>query len=219
MDSAEELRQYYAARASVYDETAGYTDPESERLRGPIKARMREIFRGLDVLEIACGTGYWTEVVAEAAMSVNATDIHPELIAATEKRCRRLGNVTCLTADAYSLEGVRSGFTGAFAVWWFSHVPKAQLGAFLSALHDKLAPGAVVLFRDQLRYDHPARRIDENGDTVEQRTLSDGREFEVVKNFPTREDVTAALSGIAEDVQYTERPAERSWEVVYRVKG
>jgi protein-L-isoaspartate O-methyltransferase len=210
--------EYYAARASVYDETAGYTNPEAEQLRVPIKARYREMFAGHAVLEIACGTGYWTPTVAEVARSVLAIDINASLSSRARDRCKHLSNVEFRIADAYTLDGVPTGYSAAFAHWWWSHVPVERLGAFLNALHSRLLPGAFVLFVDQLPYGGHVRRTDENGNTVEQRSLPDGRVFEIVKNFPTEESIRNALAGIADNIQYVERPDEKSWNVTYNTK-
>ena len=63
----------------------------------------------------------------------------------------------------------------ALAVFWWSHVPLGRIGDFLSTLHAKLAPGAVVLFADELPYDRYPTRTDADGNHLELRTLPDGR--------------------------------------------
>jgi len=219
MSAIDETTRYYDARAPVYDETAGYRDPEGERLREPIKARYRELFKGHDVLEIACGTGYWTAAIAEAANSVLATDVNASVIGIAQERCRGLPSVRFQLADAYALEGVPTGFTAGMAIWWWSHIPKHMIHPFLSALHSKLRPGSPVLFRDQLPYPGPPRRQDSDGNTLEQRTLPDGSSFEIVKNFPTEQELREALHGCADDVHYFPRAHQKHWELTYRTRG
>jgi SAM-dependent methyltransferase len=214
----DKVAEYYAERAAVYDETAGYTDEIAEELRSPIKERYRQLLAGHDVLEIACGSGYWTQVVGEVVNSVLAIDINQRMIEQARGRCRNLPHVKFRVADAFSLEGIPGGFTAAFAIWWWSHIPKGEISAFLSALHSKLIPGALVLFTDQLRYDDPRRRVDDDGNIIEQRNLPDGRVFEVVKNFPTAAELTDALRTMADNVEYKERPQEKSWTVIYTTK-
>lgn len=218
-DPVTETAEYYAARAPVYDETAGYSDLEAEELRISIKERFRSLFAGHKVLEIACGTGYWTPTIAEVAESVHAIDINPVVLSQAEERCRRFRNVTFQIADAYTLAEVPGGFSAAFGIFWWSHVPRERLRDFPGALHIRLEPGAFVLFRDQLPYDGPSRRTDAHGNTLEERSLPDGRTFEIVKNFPTEEDLRDTLAGIADHVEYIERPDEKSWSVTYTVRS
>ena len=213
------VARYYAARAPEYDVSAGYTDSVAEALRAPIKGRYREALAGLEVLEVACGTGYWTEVIAATARRVVATDVDPGMISLARERLSSWRNVRCEVADAYSLEGISGRFTGAFSHWWWSHVPRPQLGLFLDSLHEKLEPAALVLLADQLPYHHEHWRHDANGNRMEQRTLRTGQKFEVVKNFPTEEEVRNALRGRAQQLIYEQYPDQGLWEVRYRTPG
>jgi protein-L-isoaspartate O-methyltransferase len=218
MSHADDVVNYYNERASVYDVTAGYADLEAEKLREPIKARFRQVFRGRKVLEIACGSAYWTEVIGETAEAVLAIDINRSLLEQAQKRCAHQANVSFQIADAYTLEGVPGGFNAAFGHGWWSHIPKKNIKTFLTALHSKLMTGALVLFNDQLPYGGFYRKQDEDGNRIEQRILPNARSFMIVKNFPDKNEITNTLSGFADDVQYTPLPAEDHWEVIYRVK-
>ena len=218
MSLSDAVAKYYAARAGEYDVTAGYQDLDAEHRRASIKAEFREALRGLDVLEIACGTGYWTAVIATAARSVVAIDLDPVMVAAAERRLSEAANVRCLVADAYSLDGVPGPFNAAFAHWWWSHVPKSRLRSFLATLHTSLSPGALVLFADQLPYEAGARRRDDDGNILEARTLRSGAVFEIVKNVPTEPEIVYVLRGLAHTVVYSESPQEGRWTVTYRVR-
>jgi len=218
--SSRAVVEYYAARAQEYDLTAGYCDSVAEKARGALKELFQKAMKSRDVLEVACGTGYWTEVVARAASSVLATDISDAMLGFARQRLAALRNVRFQVADAYSLQGVPGGFTAAFAHWWWSHIPKRLVPQFLATLHGRLAPDARVLFVDQLpsAYVRVNPGVDAEGNTTEERTVSDGRTFRIVKNFPTREEVLAALAARATDVEYREFPGERSWSVCYLVR-
>jgi protein-L-isoaspartate O-methyltransferase len=221
------VAQYYAARAHEYHETTGYDDTQTDAGYTELKATHQAAFKGLDVIEIACGTGYWTEVIAQTARSVLATDIHAQLIEITRERLKSLTHVRCEVADAYTLAGVDGTFSGAFAHYWWSHIPKAMRRTFLDSLHEKLRPGAFVSFTDNLEYqaDWVKRRIDEHGDVYEERRLRDGSCFETIKNFPSEAEFVELLSGMADDLSFLEHragplddPTSRLWTVSYRLK-
>ena len=209
---------YYAARATEYDATSGYQRREAAAALAPVRARYQLAFAGKDVLEIACGTGYWTKAVALTARSVLATDVNSETIEVARQRVAGRANVRFQVANAYTLEGVAGPFTGAYGQYWWSHIPMARIREFLAALHARLVPGSRVMFLDALEYHYRRpRRFDENGDLLEERLLRDGTSFEIVKNFPSAEDVRSALAGLASEVTYREYAAVGYWFVSYIV--
>jgi demethylmenaquinone methyltransferase/2-methoxy-6-polyprenyl-1,4-benzoquinol methylase len=72
------LIDYYARRAPEYEQI--YHRPERQQDLRKLEQLVTQAFCGLDVLEIACGTGYWTQFIAKQARSVLATDCNREVI-------------------------------------------------------------------------------------------------------------------------------------------
>ena len=169
---------YYRRRAREYDATA-YGDVAAARTRiARLVAQMRPAG---SVLEIACGTGLWTEVLARWADSVTAVDAAPEAVAIARDRVRP-ARVRFEVADVFSWDpGTR--FDVIFFSAWLSHVPASRFGEFWRSLGGLLAPNGRVLFIDE--------HVDERGkeayladrDEVIERRLRDGSTFRVIKNF------------------------------------
>jgi 2-polyprenyl-3-methyl-5-hydroxy-6-metoxy-1,4-benzoquinol methylase len=217
MTSGPELAAYYAARAAEYERV--YDKPE----RRADVARLREIvppiFRDRNVLEVACGTGYWTPLVARHAVSVVATDVGEEVMSlAKQKRYDGTARVEFRLADAFDLSRVAGEFDAAFAGFWWSHVLRSELPPFVRGLNSRLTPHSIVMFIDNRYVDgsnYPITRTDAAGNTYQQRTLEDGAQHEVLKNFPTPAELRGCLeaNGGAE-VKVTE--LEYYWYAVYR---
>ena len=102
-------------------------------------------FRG-DVLELACGPGTWTAMLAQRAASVTAVDGAPEML--REAAASAPGeNVTFVQADLFSWRPERR-YDAIFFGFWLSHVPDERFDAFWSTVADALAPGGHVVFVD-----------------------------------------------------------------------
>src|SRR6202043_371464 len=72
--AAGQLAEYYQQRAAEYD--AVYAKPERQQDLAQLKELLPPLVAGRHVLEIAAGTGYWTQVIAPAAASITATDLN-----------------------------------------------------------------------------------------------------------------------------------------------
>jgi demethylmenaquinone methyltransferase/2-methoxy-6-polyprenyl-1,4-benzoquinol methylase len=196
------LVNYYAARAAEYDRI--YSKPERQGDLSVLRRLVESRLAGAHVLEVACGTGYWTEILARAAASVVATDINEEVLALARARLGETQNTTIHQADAYAPPLARRPFTAGLAAFWWSHVPKSKLSGFLRGLHRVLSRGARVVFIDNAYVEGsstPISRADESGNTYQTRRLEDGSTHEVLKNFPTAAELRAAVEPFATDVR------------------
>jgi len=211
-----DLRRYYAEQAGEYDRV--YEKPERQNDLARLREKLCRLLTARRVLEIACGTGYWTEPVGPVAKSVLATDINPEVLSIARHRCGGIPSVRFMEADAYTLAGVERDFTAALAAFWWSHVPRSRIPAFLSVLHLKLASDALVVLMDN-RFvpgsSTPISRTDQEGNTYQQRQLADGRTYEVLKNFPDEAEIGRCLAGQATEVRF-ER-LTYYWLATYRI--
>lgn len=211
-----DLARYYARRAAEYERI--YHKPERRHDLALLREQIPPLFAGRVVLELACGTGYWTEQIARVARSVVATDLNPEVLALAQRKDYPAANVRFVRADAFDLGTVGGRFSAAFAGFWWSHVLRAERAAFLGTLHHRLGAGARVVFLDN-RYvegsSTPIARRDAGGNTYQLRTLDDGTRHEVLKNFPSEAEVRAALAQQA-DVTFAE--LDYYWYVAYHVQ-
>jgi demethylmenaquinone methyltransferase/2-methoxy-6-polyprenyl-1,4-benzoquinol methylase len=201
------LPEYYRRRAQEYERI--YDKPERQADLAVLRERLPRLLADRDILEIACGTGYWTAACAPAARSILATDLTAETLAIARAKAYPPGRVRFAEADAYALEGLEGRFDAGLACFWWSHLPKERIPAFLAGWHRRLGPGARVVLLDN-RYvagsSTPLSRTDAAGNTYQARKLADGTEHEVLKNFPAREELAGVLAGRASGLEWLELP-------------
>ena len=101
--ATKEMVEYYDCRAAEYDHSMGYGDPAAGIFYEPIIQFLRQKFCGRDVLEIACGPGYWTQQIADVATSVLATDVNQSVLEQAGKKVFSKRNVEFRQADVYKL--------------------------------------------------------------------------------------------------------------------
>jgi SAM-dependent methyltransferase/protein tyrosine phosphatase (PTP) superfamily phosphohydrolase (DUF442 family) len=216
-DAVAAMAHYYAQRAAIYERV--YHKPERQADLRAIEAWLPDAFANRRVLEIACGTGWWTQHAARDCAHWLATDLNPETMAIARAKALphdAQGNskVAFATADAYNLASTLGDqrFDAGFAGCWWSHVPLPRLRPWLDQFHALLEPGARVVMLDNAfvqTSNHPIHRRDAEGNTYQLRTLDDGSTYEVVKNFPTQDETIAALGPRARDATWWQPTQER----------
>jgi 2-polyprenyl-3-methyl-5-hydroxy-6-metoxy-1,4-benzoquinol methylase len=197
----QEMRTYYQARAHEYDEWFYRQGRYSQgaELDARWFAEADEAFSALDtlqltgdVLELAPGTGIWTERLIRTATTITAVDASPEMLEINRAKVSS-DRVTYLQADLFSWKPERT-YDGVLFGFWISHVPLERLDNFLRSVAAMLRPGGKVFFADGQRdsggsYAHDQPLAHES--QLTKRTLNDGRTFEIVKNYYDPSDLAA----------------------------
>lgn len=194
------LPGYYARRAQEYERI--YGKPERQDDLRTLRDFVAQTFTGKDVLEVACGTGYWTEILSQTAKSITAIDINDEVLKIARHKPMDHRKVTLLRGDAYALPELPSKFNSGLAVFWWSHVPKSRQREFLTRFQRAFAPGSTIVLIDNTFVtgsSTPISRQDNEGNTYQTRRLDDGSTHEVLKNFPTEDELRLAVDGLGTD--------------------
>jgi SAM-dependent methyltransferase len=211
------LRRYYDRRAAEYDDIYTPRDVLHGHELGELARTLRDTLAGRRVLEVACGTGYWTAVLVHVAREVVGIDAsEPMLLEARDKGFPK--TVRLLQGDAYDLAFAGDGFDGALAMFWLSHVPRRRLGDFLGGLHGRLIPGARVFFADNVFVPGVGGQLsgpDENGDTFKLRALADGSRHRVVKNYFSEDELRHLFAPHAQEVVLWR--GRNFWSASYRL--
>lgn len=214
-DLLREQAAYYRARASEYDE---WFYRQGRYDRGPeanarwfsevdmVFAALDDVRLEGDVLELAPGTGIWTERLVRRARSVTAVDASEEMIGLNRARVQS-DRVEYVLADIFSWRPDRL-YDGAVFGFWLSHVPHNRLRMFLTRVAAAVRPGGAVFFVDSRREETSTandHRLPDAGVEVMTRRLNDGRSFQIVKNFyePDALQNECLRAGIEVDVRET----------------
>lgn len=197
------LEEYYRERAASYDDF--YQVPRRQEDLAELKAWLVKATEGLTILEVAAGTGYWTQVAATVAKAITATDYNRKTLAIATQR--KFGpHVTFMVADAYRLPEFAAPFDAGMAMLWWSHVKRERRGEFLKHFSKCLRAGSLILMIDQSYLkgvSNPVSRKDEFNNLYTIRFLPNGARYEIVKNYPSDEELHDSFSEFCDEIVVT----------------
>jgi len=209
----DEQSRYYEDRAPEYEDVwyrRGRYDlgPDGNARWFEETAKLEAAVDAFDargnVLELACGTGLFTERLATRAHRLTALDASAAALEVNRQRVRR-ASVTHVLADLFAWEppdAIR--YDAVFSSFLISHIPPPMFEEFWARQRRWLAPGGRVFFCDDVagaeaRPSNPGEAVDDGPDFAHRRRLHSGREYTIVKVFHRPDGLTEALSALGWD--------------------
>lgn len=167
--------------------------PDADEIQ-EITSSLRRAVSGKRVLDVCCGSGQWTACYHDAAAEITLLDASAERLDACRERFGAQANFTYVKADVFEWEAA-GNYDTIVVTFWLSHIPQALFGGFWDTLLDCLAPHGEVFFADH-RSGSYCERPNGASDPVVERTVADGRTYQVVKRLYEPSTLAEALSSI-----------------------
>ena len=184
------------ARTGVHDQGPAANERWWRELRA-LEAALARADLGGDVLELGCGTGYWTEQLASRARSVTALDGSEHMLREARRRMGDAPNVAFERVDLLRAWTPTRTFDAVAAFFFVEHVPDARLDALLANIAAVLPVGGRLFIADGLPHE-PS--------TATEHHHAHEREYRMVERRRTEAELVAALEdhGFDVDVRGTE---------------
>jgi len=195
------MRTYYDQRASEYDDwyllVGRYARRQGDaRWKADLRVLAERVraFGSGRLLEIACGTGWWTRELAVHGR-VTAVDFAPAMLNVARERLRSMSlGADFVRADAYRLPFRANSFDSAFAGCWMSHVPNARLPELFDGIRRVLKKGTPMMVIDTGVPSSEPGRPAPGTEYYNPRILNDGSRHRVLKIDHTPQSLSAALA-------------------------
>ena len=185
--------QYYRARANEYDEwfyrKGRYDRGAQDNQRwfnevAVVKNTLHQIGVVDDILELACGTGIWTQELLNIGKKITAIDASEEVITINRSKLNS-PSVEYHLIDLFTWEP-DTEYNLVFFAFWLSHVPPKLLDSFLKKVYQSVRFGGQVFIIDS-RFEPTSTAknhiLKDDGNIYKSRKLNDGQEFQIVKIF------------------------------------
>ncbi|WP_009632771.1 class I SAM-dependent methyltransferase [Synechocystis sp. PCC 7509] len=193
-ETIQEQITYYKARAKEYDEwfyRIGRYDRGLEINQrwfdevAILKNVVQQVGTVDSILELACGTGIWTQELLKIGKQVTVIDASQEMIEINRQKLNNAPNVEYRQLDLFSWQPDKQ-YDLVFFSFWLSHIPPIKVDEFLSKVYDSVIPGGKVLIIDSYfeitssAKDHP---LQDKNEIYQKRKLNDEREFQIFKIY------------------------------------
>lgn len=196
----------YFARPSTGSDSL-LQNPNAQSDIQSIRSCIRDHLTWKRILEVGCGTGYWSSVLGNIARFTTSTDPSEQIIQKARTANRHVGRVFFLTIDPFSISHVLGEYDAGFSACWYSTLPRQETGRFMEEFSQALPPGSPIILIDERYHEGtsaPISRTDEHGNSYVSITLADGSTSEYIRNTPDWDTLDKQLSPFGKISEFEE---------------
>lgn len=191
-NNSNKQNEYYNKRAREYEQIYFRDNKERRKEIDDEVLRLKKLASQKSIIELACGTGYWTAFVSETALEIIATDLSLEMIQVAQKKTYHCP-IQFLQTDLHNPPFAQSSCDLLLLGFWFSHEPCQNYEKLFKTLLSLLKPNGKIWMIDN---NQPAEGDifqsvgkDKYGNNYKQRFLDDKTEYSILKNYFTAESL------------------------------
>jgi len=204
MPTESNMIEYYDRRAPEYEQIYYREIPPRREEIDQEAERLTELVRGRSVLDLACGTGYWTDIMSKTAACITASDISTGMIEQARGK-QYQASVDFVRADLYHPPFSEKNFDVVTLGFWLSHHPKPNYETLFEPLSSLVRPDGLIWMIDN---NPPAEGTqqdsigtDEAGNNYKNRLLENGEKYVILKNYFSKDDLLKVFSSSFEVLQ------------------
>ncbi len=165
---------------------------------------------GEHVLELASGTGNWTQRIVKRVDRVTAIESSIEMVAAAIAKLGEESNkVRFVVKDIFDA-GADCTYDSIVFGFWISHVPKKRMAYFCSMVSKWLKPGGQLFFVDDKAPTEVRSMAQDDSshiDRYELRQTAQDQNYRIIKNYYTSDELEKLFAdqGLVVTVSSTKR--------------
>jgi len=213
----QQVAKYYALLGEALEDK--YLEPDMDEDIDDMSIHLGSVLAGHTVLELGCGTGFWTEVAAESAASVLAVDINASLVDIARERPMTEAKVSFRVADALDLPEDIGTFSAVLVSFLWSHLNKKEQEQLLATLKKRLGKDVLLVILDDAfveGFSETIARTEPDGTTYQILTTPEGERIEVAKSYQSDSALRKRLGTAVKEIKI-ER-IEFFWILTCRLK-
>lgn len=181
--------KYYNDCAFQYDDF--YVNKERHNDYRKIKQKITKEIKDKSILELACGTGYWTSFFLKFSTTVTSIDKSINMLNIAKNKINN-NNVLFINDDVYSLNNIENNkYEVIISVFLYSHITLQNRDVFFKTMHSKIKNNGTIILIDNLHIkgsSFPINKTDKYGNRFQKRKLLNNSYYMVLKNLLNKQD-------------------------------